>query len=168
MPQNAFKQLFFEELYDLYSAEKQIIAAFPDLINATSSSELKDAFEHHFEETKNQVKRLDQIFKMLNVTPENMTCKAMQGLIAEVKDYIKENLPAVVKDAALIGAAQKIEHYEIAGYGTARTFANLLDMDKVADLLQDTLDEEGSANKTLTSIAEGGFFVTGINQLANQ
>lgn len=97
MPQNAFFKLFVEELQDLYSAEKQIIAAFPDLINAVSTGELREAFQAHFEETKNQVKRLDKIFNILNVSPGNMTCKAMQGLIDEVKDFIHEDMISTKK-----------------------------------------------------------------------
>ncbi len=168
MPHNAFNKLFVDELSDLLSAEEQIVAAFPDLINAVSSEDLKEAFEKHFLETKNQVNRLNKIFNMMNVTAPTKYCKAMNGLIAEVKEINAESYPSVVKDAALIGAAQKIEHYEIAGYGTARTFAQLLELNDVADLLQETLDEEGEANKKLTKIAEGGFFVTGVNDIANQ
>lgn len=168
MPNNAFFKLFLEELADLYSAEKQIVRAFPELINAVNNPDLKEAFEKHFEETRTQVNRLEQVFTILNITPMQKTCKAMEGLIQEVKDYIAEDIPSIVKDAALIGAAQKIEHYEIASYGTARTFANIMDLDKVADLLQASLDEEGNADEKLTSIAEGGFFTAGVNEIANQ
>ena len=166
MPQNAFYALFIEELQDLYSAENQIIQALPAMISAVSTPELKEALEKHFKETKNQVSRLDQIFSIFKENPQGKKCKAMEGLIEEAQGVLKSNFPAIVRDAAIIGAAQRIEHYEIAGYGVAKAFAKILEYDKAVDLLQASQDEEGHADKTLTSIAEGGFFTAGVNQKA--
>jgi len=160
------KKLFIDELQDIYSAEIQIVKALPKMINAVQYPELKEALTAHLEETKNQVTRLDRIFSKLGESAGSETCEAMKGLIEESDEYIKKYPESIIRDAALITAAQRIEHYEMAVYGALRTFAKELEYDDAADLLQETLDEEGNANNTLTGIAEGGFFTAGVNEKA--
>jgi ferritin-like metal-binding protein YciE len=147
-------ELLVDELKDLYNAENQIIKALPRMTKAATSPELKRAFEKHLAETRRQVERLDQIGRSLDVKLTGKKCHGMEGLIEEGKEIIQEDLDESALDAGLIGAAQKVEHYEIAAYGTARTHAQLLGYDKVARLLQQTLDEEGATDKKLTSLAE--------------
>jgi ferritin-like metal-binding protein YciE len=154
MKLESLQELLIDELKDLYSAENQLVKALPKMAKAASSPELKAAFEEHLEETKEQVKRLVTIFAQLDGTAKGKKCKAMEGLIEEGSDFIEAEGDESVKDAALICAAQKVEHYEMAGYGCARTFAQLLGLNEVADLLQETLDEEGNADKKLTELAE--------------
>ena len=151
---NPLEELLIDELKDLYSAENQIIKALPRMAKAASSPELKRAFERHLEETRRQVERLDQIGEALDVRLTGKKCKGMEGLIEEGKEIMSEDLEEAALDAGLIGAAQKVEHYEIAGYGTARTHASMLGMNKVAKLLQQTLDEEALTDKKLTQLAE--------------
>ncbi|MEI7686011.1 MAG: ferritin-like domain-containing protein [Planctomycetota bacterium] len=146
--------LLVDMLKDLYSAESQLVKALPKIAKAAQAEELKNAFTAHLEETRGQVARLDTIFEQLEVSPRGKKCKAMEGLIEEGKELIEEDAEPSVKDAGLIGAAQKVEHYEIAGYGTARTIAELLGHNDIAKLLQETLDEEGMADKKLTDLAE--------------
>lgn len=146
--------LFVDELKDLYSAEHQILKALPKMIKAASSPELGAAFEEHNEVTKEQVQRLEKIFKMLKTSPKGKKCKAMEGLLEEGKELMSEDADPTVMDAGLIAAAQRVEHYEMAGYGCVRTYANLLGHKEIADLLQETLDEEGEADKALTDLAE--------------
>jgi ferritin-like metal-binding protein YciE len=150
---NPLEELLQDELKDLYSAENQIIKALPRMIRACESAELKRAFERHLQETKRQVERLDQIAGELDMRMTGKKCKGMEGLIEEGREMIEE-LDEENIDAGLIGAAQKVEHYEIAAYGTARTHADLLGLRKVAKLLQQTLDEEGATDKKLTALAE--------------
>lgn len=166
MPKNDFKQLFVEELRDIYSAETQLVEALPKVIKAAENPELKNAVKSHLEETQHQVERLEQIFEIIGEEVGDETCEAMEGLIKECDEVIHRYPQSVVRDAALIAAAQRVEHYEIAVYGTLRTFAKQLDLEEIADLLNETLAEEGNANKKLTSIAEGGFFTAGVNQKA--
>jgi ferritin-like metal-binding protein YciE len=147
------EELLEDELKDIYSAEKQIVQALPRMIKACESPELKRAFERHLEETRRQVERLDQIGEELEVKMTGKKCKGMEGLIAEGKEMMQE-LDEENMDAGLIGAAQKIEHYEIAAYGTARTHADLLGLRRVAKLLQQTLYVEGATDKKLTALAE--------------
>ena len=147
------EELLVDELKDLYSAENQIIKALPKMIKACEAPELKRAFERHLEETRRQVDRLDQIGEELEVKMTGKKCKGMEGLLAEGKEMMDE-LDEANMDAGLIGAAQKVEHYEIAAYGTARTHAELLGLRRVAKLLQQTLDEEGATDKKLTALAE--------------
>jgi ferritin-like metal-binding protein YciE len=149
------KDLFVEELRDLYSAEKQILKALPKMKKAAHAAELKAAFEEHLEQTKGHVARLEQIFEALEEKPTGKTCKAMEGLAEEGAEMIAEKAEPSVKDAGLIAAAQRVEHYEMAGYGTARTFAEHLKMRKAAQLLQETLDEEEATDEKLTALAEG-------------
>ena len=151
---NSLHELLIEEMKDLYSAENQLLKALPKMAKAASAPELKEAFTSHLEETRGQVERLEEIFEELEASPRGKKCKAMEGLIEEGKELIDEDADPSVKDAGLIGAAQKVEHYEIAGYGTARTIAELLGHDEIAKLLQETLDEEGMADKKLTDLAE--------------
>lgn len=142
------------QIADLTSAEDQLITALPKMAEAASSPELKACFQAHLGETRNQRRRLDQVAKMLGKKVPSETCEAMQGLISEGEEIIGLEGDPDVKDAALIAAAQRVEHYEIAGYGCARTFARRLGLKEVASLLQETLDEEGEADKKLTEIAE--------------
>ena len=166
MELNTMDDLFFEELRDLYSAENQLLMALPQMASTANSKTLKSAFEQHLEETRHHVERLDKIFTELGQSPAGETCMAMQGLIAEGNQIIQMSGDPDVKDAALIGAAQRIEHYEMAGYGVARTFAKELGYNMASETLQKTLDEEGAADKKLTGIAEGGLFRKGINKRA--
>ena len=146
--------LLEDELKDLYNAENQLVKALPKLAKRASSSRLKEAFNSHLEETRGHVDRLEQAAELLGMTLRGKTCKAMQGLVEEGKDVIQEDGDDAVIDAALIGAAQRVEHYVIAAYGTARTIAERLGNRDVARLLQETLDEEGAADKKLTAISE--------------
>jgi ferritin-like metal-binding protein YciE len=145
--------LYVDELKDLFNAENQLVKALPKLAQAASAPELRTAFEEHLEQTRGHVQRLEQIFKKLDVSPKGKKCKAMEGLIEEGKEVMDDVEPPVL-DAGLIAAAQRVEHYEMAGYGCVRTFANLLGYDDAAELLQETLDEEGAADKKLTELAE--------------
>jgi ferritin-like metal-binding protein YciE len=155
MKTKGFMDLLELELKDLYSAEKQLTKALPKMAKAATNSDLREAFESHLQETEGQVDRLEKIFKQLDVAFARVDkCKAMEGLIEEGKKVMEEGLEPEVLDAALICAAQKVEHYEIAGYGCARTFAQQLGHSEIADLLQETLDEEGNADKKLNEIAE--------------
>ena len=154
MSMDSLKKLYIDELKDLYSAETQLVKALPKMAKKASAPELKKAFEDHLEETKGHVERLEEIFGTLEEKPTGKTCKGMKGLIEEGQEVIDEDGDEAVLDAALIGAAQRVEHYEIAGYGVARTFATILGETDAADLLQETLDEEGEADKLLTQIAE--------------
>jgi len=160
---NSLDDVLLEQLEDLYSAEQQLVAALPSVARAAHSGGLKDAIEMHLEQTRGHVLRLEQVFDALGATRSATTCQAMQGLIAEGADVAKMEGDPVAKDAALIAAAQRIEHYEIAGYGTARALAGELDHRDVAKLLSATLDEEGAADKLLTRIATGGMLRSGVN-----
>jgi len=157
------KDLYIEELRDLYSAENQILKALPKMAKAATAPTLKAAFEKHLVETEGQVKRLETIFKALGEKPTGKTCKAMEGLVEEGSDLISEKPAPAVLDAGLIAAAQRVEHYEMAGYGTVRTYAETLGEAEAAGLLQATLDEEGMTNKALTKLAE-----TAVNDKALQ
>ena len=154
MKLESLHDVFVDELKDIYNAEGQLTKALPKMAKAASSEELQTAFEDHLEETKGQIERLEKIFKQLKVSPKGKKCKAMEGLIEEGKEIIDADGEDAVKDAALIAGAQKVEHYEIASYGTLRTFAKLLGLDDAADLLQETLDEEAGADEKLTQLAQ--------------
>lgn len=145
-----------EAVKDLYSAETQLVKALPKMAKAANHALLKTAFTNHLAETEGQVERLEQIGKLLDIKVTGKTCQAMKGLITEGQETMDESGSDSAKDAALINAAQKVEHYEIAGYGTARTYATLLGLTQVAKLLDQTLEEEGAADKKLTAVAEGG------------
>jgi ferritin-like metal-binding protein YciE len=146
--------LLVEQLQDLYDAENRLVDALPKMADAASSPQLKQAFQHHLEETKGQVNRLEQVFRLLDKSAQRHSCEAMKGLVKEGEEMIKAKGDPTIKDAALIAAAQRVEHYEIAGYGTARNFARRCGRPDVAELLQQTLQEEGDADKKLTQIAE--------------
>ncbi|MHB8970764.1 MAG: ferritin-like domain-containing protein [Pirellulaceae bacterium] len=168
MKLNTLYDLYVDELKDLYNAEHQILKALPKMATAASDEDLAKAFTEHLSQTKNQVARLDKIFKNLDISPKGKTCKAMQGLLEEGKEIIDEDADPTVKDAALIAAAQRVEHYEMAGYGCVRTFARLLGEDSAADLLQETLDEEGAADKKLTTLAETVINVEAVDPAASR
>jgi ferritin-like metal-binding protein YciE len=148
--------LLCDQLQDLYDAEQQLTKALPQMAEAANSPQLKQAFQKHLQETNYQVNRLEQVFRLMGKEPKSKTCDAMKGLVSEGNHVIKAEGDAEVRDAALIAAAQKVEHYEIAAYGTARTFAQRLGLDAAAELLQATLDEEGATDKKLTQLAEAG------------
>jgi ferritin-like metal-binding protein YciE len=154
MQLNSLHDLFVEQLQDLYSAETQLVQALPKLAGASSHEELRDAFEKHLAETREHVSRLEQILSQLGATPGGTECKAMKGLIAEGDEVLQMQGDPTVIDAALIAAAQRVEHYEIAAYGTARTLAQQLGHTDAAKLLNETLDEESAADEKLTKIAE--------------
>jgi ferritin-like metal-binding protein YciE len=151
---NTLQKLYTDELRDLYNAENQLLKALPKMAKAASSEELKGAFEKHLEQTKGHVKRLEQVFQELDEKPKGKTCHAMKGLIEEGSEILEEEGETSVRDAGMIVAAQKVEHYEIAGYGSVRTFAHLLGQNKAAELLQATLDEESETNELLNRLAE--------------
>jgi len=155
MKLDTLRDLLVAELKDIYSAENQILKALPKMAGAATSTQLKTAFETHLKETEGQVKRLEQVFEKLGRSPSGKTCKAMQGLVEEGNELLKEDADPEVLDAALIAAAQKVEHYEIASYGTVRTYAAQLGDADICALLQQTLDEEGATDKKLTQLAEG-------------
>src|SRR6266576_7024601 len=146
------RELFFEQLADVYDAEKQLLKALPKMAGNASSSELESAFREHLDQTETQIERLEEVFEILGKQPKGKKCEAMAGLIAEAKEMMEES-EANVKDAALIAAAQKVEHYEIASYGCLRTWADLLELDQASTLLQETLDEEKETDETLTDLA---------------
>jgi ferritin-like metal-binding protein YciE len=154
MKLDSIKELYITELQDLYDAEKQIVDALPKMANAASSPDLKSAFQSHLQQTRGQVERLDRIFAKLDAPSRGKKCKGMAGLIAENEELLKEKADPVVRDAGLIAGAQKVEHYEIASYGTVRTYARLIGENEAATLLQQTLDEEGDTDKKLTALAE--------------
>jgi ferritin-like metal-binding protein YciE len=148
------EKLYINELRDLYSAENQLLKALPKMAKGASSAELKEAFENHLAETETHVERLEQIFKDLEKNPKGKTCHGMKGLIEEGSEILEEEGEESVLDAGIIVAAQKVEHYEMAGYGSVRAFAQLLGQEEAAQLLQTTLDEESKANELLNQLAE--------------
>jgi ferritin-like metal-binding protein YciE len=148
------RKLYIEELRDLYSAENQLLKALPKMAKGADSDELKKAFESHLEETEGHVERLETIFEDLDESPKGKTCKAMKGLVEEGSEILEEEGEESVLDAGIIAAGQKVEHYEIASYGTVRTFAELLGEKEAVKLLQQTLDEETAADEKLTELAE--------------
>lgn len=153
MKLDTLQALYVEELKDLYSAENQILKALPKMIRATEHPELKEAFTDHMKQTENQVKRLEKIFQSLDESPKGKKCHGMEGVLEEGDELIQEKPEAQVLDAGLISAAQHVEHYEMAGYGTVRTWAGKLGRDEDAKLLQETLDEERAADELLTTLA---------------
>jgi ferritin-like metal-binding protein YciE len=154
MTVDSIEKLLVEELKDLHSAETQITKALPKLIKAASSQELKKAFETHLKETEGQIERLDQIFEILGKKAVNKTCVGMKGLITEGSEMMQETEAGDVRDAALISAAQRVEHYEISAYGTVRSYAEQIDQSEVVDLLEETLEEEKATDEKLTQIAK--------------
>ncbi len=151
----SMEDLFIHELKDLYSAEKQMVQGLQKLAKKASREELRTAFSQHLEETRGQVERLEKIFESLERSPRGEKCEGMAGLIEEAEGVMENTEDADVLDAALIATAQKQEHYEISGYGTARTYAQMLGNEEAARLLQQTLDEESAADERLNQLAEG-------------
>jgi ferritin-like metal-binding protein YciE len=149
----SLKDLMIDELKDIYSAENQILKALPKMIKKATSTELKRGFEKHLKETERHVERLDKIFQQLDASPRGKKCKGMEGIIEDGKELMEEDAEPEVMDAGLIGAAQHVEHYEIAGYGCVRTYAELLGLDNIVSLLQKTLDEEKATDEKLTELA---------------
>ena len=156
------KELYIDELKDLYNAENQLVKALPKMAKAASSEELRQGFEEHLEQTRGHVQRLEKIFKSLGESPKGKKCKGMEGLVAEGAEVMEEDFEDSVMDAALIGAAQRVEHYEIAAYGTACAFAEVLGESDQASLLNETLEEERETDEKLTKLAEE------INSQANE
>ena len=154
MKLDTLKDLYVEELKDLYSAENQILKALPAMVKAAGSPDLKAGFEEHLNQTKEHVSRLEQIFEGLGKNPKGKHCRGMEGVLEEGKELLKEDAEPEVLDAGLISAAQHVEHYEIAGYGVCRTYAKLLGDNKAAQLLQTTLNEEEMTDRKLTQLAE--------------
>lgn len=154
MAMESMQDLYLHELKDIYNAEKQILQALPKMAKKAKHDELRRAFEEHQTVTEEQVRRLETIFSDLGQSPSGKKCKGMEGLIEEGEELLEEDADPDVRDAALIGAAQRVEHYEIAAYGTARTYAQQLGFSKHAELLQRTLDEEGQTDERLTKLAE--------------
>jgi ferritin-like metal-binding protein YciE len=162
MPNEGLKELYTDELKDLYNAENQLVKALPKMAKAASSDELRQGFEEHLEQTKEHVQRLEKIFKAMDKSPKGKKCMGMEGLIKEGSEVMEEDFEDAVLDVALIGAAQRVEHYEIAAYGTVCALANVLGETGHASLLQKTLDEEKVTNEKLTELA------TEINAQANE
>jgi ferritin-like metal-binding protein YciE len=163
---NTLQDVFAEQLNDLRSAEQQLIAALPKMAAAASTDGLRQAFQEHLGQTRGHLERIDDVLSTSGVAKTGEECKGMKGLIEEADEIISAQGDPLAKDAALIAAAQRVEHYEIAAYGTAATLADHLDLDDAQDLLGQTLDEEESADKLLTKLATGGLFKSGINQRA--
>jgi len=153
MPNQGLKQLYIDELKDLYNAENQLVKALPKLARSTASDDLRQGFEDHLEQTQGHVERLQKIFQMLDEDPKGKKCKGMEGLIEEGSEVMEERHKGSLLDAALIGAAQRVEHYEIAAYGTARSFAELLGEADHVSLLSETLNEEKETDEKLTELA---------------
>jgi ferritin-like metal-binding protein YciE len=162
MPNEGLKELYVDELKDLYSAENQLVKALPKMAKAASSDELRQGFEEHLEQTKEHVARLEQIFEALDESPKGKKCMGMEGLVKEGAEAMGEDFEDAVMDAALIGAAQRVEHYEIAAYGTLLEFANVLGETDAASLLEETLNEEKETDEKLTELAKE------INSQANE
>ena len=153
MADQGLKELYIDELKDLYNAENQLVKALPKMAKAASSDKLRQGFEEHLEQTKNHVQRLEKIFQTLGESPKGKKCKGMEGLIEEGSEVMEEDYEGSVMDAALIGAAQRVEHYEIAGYGTVRTMAETLGESDHVSLLEETLQEEKETDEKLTELA---------------
>jgi len=147
-------EVFIEELKDIYNAEQQLVKALPKMAKAVSDETLKSGILEHLEQTKGHVERLEEVFSSLGEKPRGKTCKAMKGLVEEGSEVIEENDKGPLRDVAIIGAAQRVEHYEIAAYGTVRAMAELMGHNRAAKLLQETLDEEGDCDKQLTQVAQ--------------
>jgi ferritin-like metal-binding protein YciE len=158
--------VLMEQLADLHSAEQQLVAALPGVASSASTPELKTAIEQHLEETRGHVRRLEEAFSQLGTSIPKEHCAGMEGLLKEGKNIMKAQGDPAAKDAALIAAAQRVEHYEIAGYGTARTLAGQLGHDDIERLMNETLDEEAATDEKLTKIATGGMFSSGVNEAA--
>lgn len=155
MQNSSLKELYVDELRDIYDAENQLVKALPEMAKAATSEELRSGFEEHLEQTKEHVRRLEQVLNDLGEKAKGKKCKGMQGLVSEGKEIIEEDFEDDVRDAALISAAQRVEHYEIAAYGTVRTYAEILGEQNAVSLLEKTLEEEKETDEKLTELAEG-------------
>jgi ferritin-like metal-binding protein YciE len=155
MQNSSLKELYVEELRDIYDAENQLVKALPEMAKAATSEELRSGFEDHLEQTKEHVRRLEQVLNEIGEKAKGKKCKGMQGLVSEGKEIIEEDFEDDVRDAALISAAQRVEHYEIAAYGTVRTYAEILGEQNAVSLLEKTLEEEKETDQKLTELAEG-------------
>ena len=162
MPTEGLKELYIDELKDLYSAENQLVKALPKMAKAANSEDLREGFEAHLEQTKEHVQRLEQIFSSMDESPKGKKCAGMEGLVKEGSEAIEEDFEGPVMDAALIGAAQRVEHYEIAAYGTVCEFAKALDEQEHVSLLEQTLEEEKETDEKLSELAKN------INTQANE
>jgi ferritin-like metal-binding protein YciE len=160
------EQLYFDQIRDLYSAETQLLTALPEMAGSAINGELREAFNHHLQETRGQRKRLEEICATHGIDPEGEDCAAMRGLVKEATKHVANTLSGNVRDAVLIASANRVEHYEIAAYGVARTFARTLGFMDDARLLDESLDEEGAADHKITRIAMGGIFHPGVNEAA--
>jgi ferritin-like metal-binding protein YciE len=158
--------VFVEQLADLLSAERQLLEALPKMATAASTPDLLDAIEEHLDETREHVARLERVYELANLPAMDEECEAMKGLIREGEEVVQADGDPVAKDVALIASAQRVEHYEIAAYGTVRELAKQLDLNEVASILDDTLTEKTAADERLTRIATGGLFTGGVNQRA--
>jgi ferritin-like metal-binding protein YciE len=154
MQKDSLRELYIDELRDLYNAETQLVKALPKMAKGSSNAELRQGFEEHLRQTSEHVARLEQIFEMLGEKPSGKKCLGMEGLVKEGAETLKEDYGDEVKDAAIIGAAQRVEHYEIAGYGTVRAFAELLGEHQQVSLIEQTLEEEKMTDLKLTQLAE--------------
>src|SRR5436853_425175 len=154
MPTEGLRELYVDQLKDLYNAENQLVKALPKMAKASSSEELRKGFEEHLEQTKGHVQRLEQIFRVLEENPKGKKCTGMEGLVEEGSEIMKEDFEDALLDAALIGAAQRVEHYEIAAYGTVRAFAEELGESEHVSLLEETLEEEKETDEKLTKLAK--------------
>lgn len=163
---NSLEDVLKEQLEDLHSAETQLVEALPKMAKAANHEPLREAFEHHLEETRGHVKRVEEALGELGVSNPTEECKGMKGLIAEGDEIVEMSGDPAAKDAALIAAAQRVEHYEIAAYGTVRQLADDLGLDGIRELADQTLDEESQADSLLTKIATGGMFKSGLNEKA--
>ena len=153
MRMESLQELYIDELRDIYDAEQQLVKALPKMAKTATNEELRAAFEQHLEQTQEHVARLERVFEELGEKPKRKTCEAMKGLLEEGKNMMEEDADEDVMDAGLIAAAQKVEHYEIATYGTIRTYVEMLGFDEQADILQETLDEEKDTDDNLTELA---------------
>ena len=161
------EQLYHEQIRDLYSAETQLIAALPTMVDNATNEDLRMALSDHLAETRDQLDRLIEICDSHGIECEGEECEAMKGLIREATKHLQNTEPGEVRDAVIIASANRVEHYEIAAYGVAKTFAEVLGFDDAAALLDESLEEEATADDTITQIATGGIFTTGVNEAAN-
>lgn len=167
MKNQSLNELFINELECMYATENKIVKSLNKLIKLASFHELKEALSKHLKETKKQITRIEKIFAIMDLPLKKKPCEAIEGILKEADEILENKTKTATLDAAIISAAQKVEHYEIASYGTLRSFAKYLDMNiEIIKLIQETLDEEGAADKTLTKIAEGTLFTSGINEEA--
>jgi ferritin-like metal-binding protein YciE len=167
MQVNTIHDVFVDQLADLYSAEQQLVQALPKVAQAANDQKLREAFQMHLDQTRGHVERLDRVFQSMGISVPQEHCEGMEGLLKEGDQVVQASGSGPAKDAALIAAAQRVEHYEIAAYGTAKTLADQLDLPDASDLLDQTLDEESAADKMLSKIATGGMLGTGVNQEAD-